>query len=116
MKRRENRRAFTIVEVLVALVIMGVACAGLVGGLTADRRLRDLAAAELFAADRVRERIELLAALPCVAEAAGTSVSTWGSERWRAIPAQAAWSLTDSLLIRGSSSPRVLEARVACPG
>jgi prepilin-type N-terminal cleavage/methylation domain-containing protein len=116
MNRRGFRRAFTIVEVLVALVIMGVACAGLAGGITGDRRLRDLAAGELFAADRARERIELLAALPCAAESAGSSSSVWGSERWRAIPMRAAWRLTDSLLIRGSASPIVFDLRVACPG
>ena len=115
MKGRRTRRAFTIVELLVALVIMGVACAGLGGALTGDRRLRDLAAGELFAAARARERIELLAALPCTAESAGSSASRWGSERWRAIPMQAAWHLTDSLLIRGSALPRVIEVRVVCP-
>jgi prepilin-type N-terminal cleavage/methylation domain-containing protein len=115
MKRRGIRRAFTIVEVLVALVIMGVACAGLAGGLTSDRRLRDLAAGELFAAERARERIELLAALPCAGESAGSSASEWGSEHWRAVPTQAAWRLTDSLTIRGSAAPIVFDLRVACP-
>ena len=115
MKSRGTRRAFTIVEVLVALVIMGVACAGLAGGLTGDRRLRDLAAAELSAADRARERMELLAALPCDAESSGTNDAAWGTERWRATPATAAWHLTDSLRIRGSVAPLVFDLRVACP-
>jgi prepilin-type N-terminal cleavage/methylation domain-containing protein len=116
MNRRGDRRAFTIVEVLVALVIMGVACAGLAGGLAGDRRLRDLAAGDLFAADRARERIELLAALPCAGESVGSSASAWGFERWRAVPATAAWRLTDSLFIRGSAAPIVFDLRVACPG
>jgi len=114
-RARCARRAFTIIELLVALVLMGVAAAGLAGALTGDRRLRDLAAAQAFAADRARERLELLAALPCSSEASGTSASVWGLERWRASSSQVAWSLTDSLLLRRSAAPLVIEARVACP-
>ena len=50
-----NRRAFTLVELLVALIMVGVGVAGLVSALTGDRRLRDMAAAHAFAADRARE-------------------------------------------------------------
>jgi prepilin-type N-terminal cleavage/methylation domain-containing protein len=114
-RARCARRAFTIIELLVALVLMGVAAAGLAGALTGDRRLRDLAAAQAFAADRTRERLELLAALPCSSEASGTSSSVWGLERWRASSSQVAWSLTDSLLLRRSAAPLVIEARIACP-
>jgi prepilin-type N-terminal cleavage/methylation domain-containing protein len=115
MNRRRARRAFTLIELLVALVIMCVAAAGLAGALTGDRRLRDSAAANAFAAGRARERIELLAALPCSPEASGASSSAWGSERWRAWSSSSTWHLTDSLVLRRSAAPVVIEAHVACP-
>ncbi len=110
-----NRRAFTIIEVLVALILMGVASAGLVTALTGDRRIRDMSAAQLFAADRARDRVETLALLPCASGASGTSASQWGSERWHASFSQAGWSLVDSLVLARSAVPLVIQARVACP-
>jgi prepilin-type N-terminal cleavage/methylation domain-containing protein len=111
------RRAFTIVELLVALVIMGVAGTGLASALTGDRRLRNLAAAHEFAADRARERLEWLAALPCAPGAAGTSSSPWGLERWNASLVQSAWQLADSLVLTldPPAAPVVIDATIACP-
>jgi prepilin-type N-terminal cleavage/methylation domain-containing protein len=114
MTRR--RRAFTLIEVLVALIIMGVGAAGLAGALAGDLRLRDLAAANALAAGVARDRLELLAALPCSADASGTSESAWGSERWRASASPSSWSLTDTLRLRRTAAPVVIRARVACPG
>lgn len=115
MKLRRARRAFTLVELLVALMLMGVAAAALVSALSGDRRLRDLGAAHLFAADRTRERLESLAALPCGAAASGTSASAWGTERWNATAAQSSWILTDTLTLTRSKAPLVILARIACP-
>ena len=115
MIRLRARQAFTLVELLVALIMLGVAAGGLVRALTGDRRLRDLAASHTFAADRMRDRLELLAALPCSAGASGTEPSAWGTERWRASPARFSWFVTDSIELRGSAVPIVLEARVPCP-
>src|ERR1035437_3145421 len=53
MNRFRARHAFTLVELLVALVMLGVATVGLVSALTGDRRLRDLAASHTFAAERI---------------------------------------------------------------
>jgi prepilin-type N-terminal cleavage/methylation domain-containing protein len=110
-----NRRGFTLIEVLVALILLGVASAGLVTSLTGDRKIRDMSAAQLFAAGRARDRIETLALLACAADASGTSVSAWGSERWHASASPTAWSLTDSLVLTRSTVPLVIQARVACP-
>jgi prepilin-type N-terminal cleavage/methylation domain-containing protein len=115
MDHRRARRAFTLVEVLVALMLMGIASAGLASALTNDRRLRDLAAAQLFAADRARARLESLAALPCAASASGASASTWGSERWSAAGSPSSWTLTDTLVLARTAAPLVFVARVACP-
>lgn len=115
MNRLRARHAITLVELMVALIILGVAAAGLVRALTGDRRLRDLAAANAFAADRMRERLEQLAGLPCSPDASGTYASVWGTERWRASSSRFSWHLTDSLELRGSRVPLLLEARVPCP-
>jgi prepilin-type N-terminal cleavage/methylation domain-containing protein len=109
-----NRRAFTLVEVLVALMIMGVGVAALVSALTGDRRLRDMAAAHTFAADRARERAELLAILPCAADTSGMAASAWATEHWRASPSRSQWSLTDSVVFARSTVPLVIRATVAC--
>lgn len=111
-----RRRAFTLVEVLVALVLMGVAAAGLVTALTGDHRLRAAAAAHSFAAARARERFELLAMLPCSGDASGATISGSGVERWRAQAAQPVWRLTDSLVPPAPAVPVVIEARIPCPG
>jgi prepilin-type N-terminal cleavage/methylation domain-containing protein len=110
-----NRRGFTLVEVLVALLMTGVASAGLVAALTGDRTLRDASAAQQFAADRARDRLEALALVRCTTDAAGSTASTFGTERWHASISQSAWSLTDSLILARSAVPVVFQARVACP-
>lgn len=114
--RMQPRRAFTLVEVLVALVLMGVGAAALVTALTGDHRLRERAAESRFAAASVRARIELLAALPCSGDASGVTASAWGSERWNARASASRWSLTDSVVPRPPAAPIVIEARVACSG
>jgi prepilin-type N-terminal cleavage/methylation domain-containing protein len=119
MNPRRARRAFTLIEILVALMMMGVAAAGLVSALTGDHRLRDMAAVRTFAADRARERLELLAALPCAGDTSGTTISALGAERWRASVSRSvsrsAWLLTDSVVPRSPAHVLVFEARVACP-
>jgi prepilin-type N-terminal cleavage/methylation domain-containing protein len=115
MIRLQVRQAFTLVELLVALLMIGLAAAGLVRALTGDRRLRELASSHTFAADRMRDRLEQLAALPCSSLASGTEPSVWGTERWRASPSRYSWLVTDSIAIRGSAVPIVFEARVPCP-
>ena len=109
------RAAFSLVELLVALTLLGVGAAGLALALAGDRRLRDLADSDARAADRLRARIELLVARPCGIDTAGTSTEPWGAESWRAIAVRGAWHLTDSLVPRRSNAPLVIEARVACP-
>jgi prepilin-type N-terminal cleavage/methylation domain-containing protein len=115
MNRSCARRAFTIVEFLVALILVGIAATMLTSALIGDRRLRDLAAANSFAADRARERLEWLAATPCAAEASGQTVSAAGAETWHASGDAFEWHLTDSLVLHRSAARVIIEARVACP-
>jgi prepilin-type N-terminal cleavage/methylation domain-containing protein len=112
---RRPRAAFSLVELLIAIVLLGVGLAGLALALAGDRRLRDLADSDARAAARSRARVELLVARPCAVDTSGTSAEPWGSESWRAVAADGAWHLTDSLVLRRSHVPLVIEARVACP-
>ncbi|MFI5233471.1 MAG: prepilin-type N-terminal cleavage/methylation domain-containing protein [Gemmatimonadales bacterium] len=116
----QPRRAFTLVEVLVALVLMGVAAAGMVTALSGDHRLREAAAVRTFAAGRARERLELLATLPCSGDSSGASPSRWGVEYWRAQASPTGWRLTDSIVPAASagsgSAAVVIQARIACAG
>lgn len=112
---RRRRAAFSLVELIVALTLVGVAAAGLAVALAGDRHLRDLAAAHAQAASRARERIEWLAARPCGADTMVTSAEAWGTEAWRATVLSGAWHSTDSLALRHVRVPLVIEARVACP-
>ncbi|MGH7653908.1 MAG: prepilin-type N-terminal cleavage/methylation domain-containing protein [Gemmatimonadaceae bacterium] len=115
----QSCRAFTLVEVLVALVLTGVAAVGLVTALTGDHRLRAAAAAHSFAAGRARERLDVLAMLPCSGDASGATTSVWGVERWRAQASPPVWRLTDSIVPRplagAAVAPVVIVARIACP-
>jgi prepilin-type N-terminal cleavage/methylation domain-containing protein len=109
------RPAFTLAEIVVALVLLGVGAAGLAGGIIGHGRLSDLASQHAFAAERVRAHLELLAARRCTADTADTAVERWGVEAWRAVAGTGAWTLTDSLALRRVAHPLVIEARVACP-
>ena len=114
-RTRRGRAAFSLVEILVAIALLGVAAAGLAVALAADRRARDLAAAHAATADRAREHLEALASRSCGADTAETTSGSWGTESWRAVAGSGAWHLTDSLVPRQSRAPLVIEAFVACP-
>jgi prepilin-type N-terminal cleavage/methylation domain-containing protein len=109
------RRAFTLVELLIALALLGVGVTALASALLSDVRLRDLAVGESGAAAHLRDRMEQLAVLPCVRDTAAADVARWGIARWRASPHSGAWYLIDSIAPRRVHTPIVVEARVICP-
>lgn len=94
-------RGFTLVEVLVALMLVATAAAALAATLGADRRLRTTALVTDAAARQARERIETLAGHCGSADTSGMAVGAWGVERWRVTSSPDAWRLADT--IRGSS-------------
>lgn len=110
------RLAFTLVEVLVALMLLGAAAGALVTALVGDHRLRERAAANTFAASVARARLEMLAASPCSGDVSGVTTSVRGTEHWWARASRPLWRLTDSILPPVPARPVVIEARVACPG
>jgi prepilin-type N-terminal cleavage/methylation domain-containing protein len=111
-----HRSAFSLVEVLTALALLGVAAAGLAAAAMADRRLRTLAAQRTSAASAIRDRLEALAARPCArGDTAGVRALASGTERWRALALPGAWRVVDSVSPSGSGPVISVEARVACP-
>lgn len=109
------RAAFTLVELLIALALMGVGVTALASALLSDVRLRDLATGESGAAAQLRDRVERLAVTPCIRDTAATDVATWGIARWQASSQNGVWHLIDSVTPRRVHTALVIEARVTCP-
>jgi prepilin-type N-terminal cleavage/methylation domain-containing protein len=110
-----RRPGFTLVELLVALVLLGVGAAALATALAGERRLREMADVEAGIAIVTRERLETLAVRRCTAGFAGRRVERWGEERWTASPGAGAWTLIDTLAPRGTRAPVFITTRVSCP-
>jgi prepilin-type N-terminal cleavage/methylation domain-containing protein len=110
-----SRSGFTLVELIVALVLLGVGGATLATALVGERRLRELATVESGIAIAARERLAWLAARRCDAGLGGRRVERWGEERWAASPSGGAWTLGDTLAPNGARVPVLIFTRVACP-
>lgn len=110
-----RRVGFSLVEVLVALTLAAVAGAGLTVVQSGHRRLAELAAGHDEASQRVREHLEHLAGLACVADTAGSSSGRWGNERWRATIVTRRWVLVDSVSLPRARRVIVVGANIACP-
>ena len=115
MPASHPRNAFALVELLIALALLGVGVTALASALLSDVRLRDLAAGESGAAAHLRDRLERLAVMPCIRDTAAADVAKWGTARWRASSHNGAWYLIDSVTPRRGHRAFVVEARVTCP-
>jgi prepilin-type N-terminal cleavage/methylation domain-containing protein len=115
MSPAHPRTAFTLVELLVALALLGVGVTALATALLSDIRLRNLAAGESGAAAQLRDRIELLAVAPCTGDTSAAELAPWGAARWHASPRAGVWHLVDSVTPRRVHTALVIEVRVACP-
>lgn len=110
-----GRSGFTLVELLVALVLLGVGAAALATAVAGERRLRELAEVEGGVALAARERLETLAVRRCDRRFDGRRVESWGEERWSAVPGDGFWTLVDTLAPRGARVSVLLSSRVTCP-
>ncbi len=110
-----SHTGFTLVEIVVALVLVGAAGAGLASGIGGHGRLRYLATQHTLAGERARTHLELLAVRRCTADTAAALVESWGTDAWQAIAAGGVWTSTDSFALRRIARPVVIEARVSCP-
>jgi prepilin-type N-terminal cleavage/methylation domain-containing protein len=91
---RADRRAFTLLEVLVALVILGVGVLGLSGHAALVSRLVGDGARLTLAATVATARLEQLRARPCVAISSGSLISYGIEERWSVAPMSASGPFT----------------------
>jgi prepilin-type N-terminal cleavage/methylation domain-containing protein len=85
-----QRRAFTLLEVLVALVILGVGVIGLAGNAALVSQLVGDGTRLSLAAAIATARVEQLRALPCAGVTAGSATTAGIEERWTVSPLGAA--------------------------
>lgn len=114
---RSSRPGFSLIELLVALVVLVVGLAALAGGTA--RALRALADARLEedAAARAARRLEWLRGLPCAARAGGSSGDGRLLERWTV--ATHGEGLATHIEVEvgpadGTSPPRVFDTVAPC--
>ena len=87
---RADRRAFTLLEVLVALVILGVGVVGIAGNAALVSRLVGDGTRLTLVAAIATARFEQLRALPCAGVTPGNTITHGIEERWTVAPLGAA--------------------------
>jgi len=91
-----SRSAFTLLELLVACIVLGTGVLALASTSVAVARLTGDAARAGLAAERGQARVESMRAAGCTA-ASGALVASGVEEWWEATPAAAGHALTDSV-------------------
>jgi prepilin-type N-terminal cleavage/methylation domain-containing protein len=92
---------FTLVEVLIALVVLGTGILGLATSAALVSRLVGNGSRMTVAATVATARLEQLRSLPCAGVAAGSAVTRGIEERWTATP------------LGPSATPRALEVQLS---
>ena len=96
--RRRSRHAFTLLEVLVALVVLGVGILGLSGNAALVSRLVGDGSRLTLAATVASSRLEHLRTLPCAGITSGRATTRGIEETWSV--AQMSPSLTSALEVQ----------------
>lgn len=110
-----RRRAFSLVELLTALVLLAVGLAAFVRAAGAVARLDNDARLRRALADVTQARIDSFAAQPCGAPGAGQANHAGVSERWSASSDGRRWLVVDSLAVRSRPSlARTYAVTVSC--
>jgi Tfp pilus assembly protein PilV len=91
-----NRRAFTLLELLAACLVLGTGVLALASTSVAVARLTGDAARAGLAAERGQARVEAMRAARC-ATTSGAQVAGGVEEWWEAAPAAAGSAITDSV-------------------
>lgn len=114
----QPRRGLSIVEVLVALIVLSVGLLGMAGTSTLVLRASTDAARERQAIWRASARIAALAAGGCVRTRAGSDDSSGMHEDWAMQPPRGGFSLVDARVewrsARGRIDSLVLRSAVQC--
>ena len=118
-KRRPNSRGFTVVEVLVAIVIMAIGVLGLAGTATNVSRLIGGGAEQTIAANIALSRFEQLRSTACASMAAGTATTRGMTEHWTVADSGVSlYYATDTVTYKAAGgrrpSPLVFASFVTC--
>lgn len=106
---------FTLVEVVVALVVLGVGILAAARALTALERLDRAAGRRWAAAVLLESRVERMRAAPC-AQRAGVDSARGVRARWNAVPDSGGILLADTARIaRDGDVPLMVGVRSAAP-
>jgi len=112
-----NARGFTLVEVMVAIVVMAVGVLGLAG--SAAVMTRQLSSGSRMARATViaRSRVEQLTAQDCTKLASGSAISSGVSEQWLVIPVTRAVRVKEKVTVAGqrTSWTRTYVTLLPCP-
>lgn len=116
MKNPRVRRGATLIELLVALLLLDVALLGLASMSAVAARRTGEAGRRSRAAVAAGNRLERLAAAPCAAMAGGTAAPEPGFvEVWAVRALRDAVELTDSIDLQGRSPEQIIvRRRVLC--
>lgn len=115
--RGTRRQGFTIVEVIIALMIVTIGLLGIAGATALAFRTAADATRRRAAADRVQSRLALLAASGCARASSGTlsDVARHTVERWTVHTDGAFQQATDSITWTEASGDHTLAITTASP-
>jgi type II secretory pathway pseudopilin PulG len=110
-----RRAAFTIVEALVAIAMMGIAGAFLAAAYTVTTAARRSAVLDARSADAVHLRIAFLSRRPCAApDTSATVLNGRVMEAWRARRSGSGWNFVDSVAMPGAPPRASVTGTVPC--
>jgi Tfp pilus assembly protein PilV len=115
---RRRRWAFSIFEVLVALVVVSVGLLGIAGAVGISMRAARAALLERAAVERALDRLSLLSAAGCGAATSGSALAGAGLlERWTVSAPSGGAQMIDAgveWVDRGASRSLLLRTAVLC--
>jgi prepilin-type N-terminal cleavage/methylation domain-containing protein len=93
-QRRQARAGFTLVELMVAIMVMAVGVLGLAGTAVAVARLAGGATQQTIAANVAATRFEQLRSSPCGVITSGSATTRGVSEKWAVTAAGTAFGVS----------------------
>ncbi len=112
-----NARGFTLVEAMVAIVVMAVGVLGLAGSAAVMTRQMSSGTRTARATVIARSRVEQLSAQDCTKLASGTASVAGFAEQWIVIPVPRAVRVAEKVTFAGErgSRTRTYVTLLSCP-